>query len=68
MRCFFAVAARAPQSRGLPRTGELFNPREETMAKPDDEAAKSHVDAAADTGMRRGLTSYGDAGFSLFLR
>src|SRR5262245_46121155 len=25
-------------------------------------------EAAADTGMRKGLTSYGDAGFSLFLR
>ena len=38
------------------------------MAKPDDEAAKSQSNAATDTGMRRGLTSYGDAGFSLFLR
>ena len=33
------------------------------MAKPDDEP-----DTPADTGMRKGLTSYGDAGFSLFLR
>ena len=35
------------------------------MAQPDDDAANT-PDAA--TGMRRGLTSYGDADFSLFLR
>ena len=38
------------------------------MAEPDDDAATPGSEPAADGGMRRGLTSYGDTGFSLFLR
>jgi dihydroxy-acid dehydratase len=37
------------------------------MAQPDDDATRPG-EAPADTGMRKGLTSYGDAQFSLFLR
>ena len=41
------------------------------MSTPPKENANAGADPArkpADTGMRKGLTSYGDAGFSLFLR
>ena len=35
---------------------------------PDDAAPPAGTEPVADSGMRKGLTSYGDAGFSLFLR
>ena len=35
---------------------------------PDDAAPPAGTELVADSGMRKGLTSYGDAGFSLFLR
>src|SRR6185295_9994550 len=61
LRCFLAVAPRAPQS------GRTFARR--SMAKPPDDAAPpAGTEPVADSGMRKGLTSYGDNGFSLFLR
>ena len=37
-------------------------------SKPEDETPPAHPTANAPSGLRKGLTSYGDAGFSMFLR
>ena len=44
------------------------NPAPRTEATHDAAAATTSPQPSADTGMRRGLTAYGDTGFSLFLR